>query len=190
MTDELKKIYTNHADNRAYWDAVSLYHPSFNVPHSTPYPSKTRYPSKTIYPTKVDTIAQSFFLIRDTVNHSLQASDGSTQTFRGYPFNIVQPEVGAEQQDIGIVLDNVSLEIISSIELASQNQSVPIEMTFYVFMEGSPSSQITPIVMALTEINVDMFTISCKASMTDLFKRKFPSGSKAYFDSKFVGLEI
>lgn len=190
ISNELKKIYSNYSDSRMFYDAVQLSHPNFNVANVTCYPYETKYPSDTLYPSDVDRTAQSFFLVRDSVNHIFQIADGSTQIFLAYPFNIIQPQVGSDQMDIGIVLDNVSLEIINNIELASQNQSVPIVMTFSVYMDGDMTSQITPISLALTEIVVDMFTISCKASRVDLFSRKLPHGKNTYYDSSFKGLTV
>ena len=213
INTELKKIYSNYDDTRMFYDTVSLFHPNFDVVNTTVYPSETKYPSETLYPglseTTVSTYpsetkypsttlypsdinynAQSFFLIRDIVNHNLQREDGRIQTFTAYPFNIIQPQVGEDQQDIGIILDNVSLEIIENIELAAQNTSAPIVMTFSVYMDGDTASQITPISLALTEIVVDMFTVSCKASRVDLFKRKLPFGKNTYYYSNFKGLTI
>ena len=61
-------------------------------------------------------------------------------------------------------------------------------LTFTVYMDGDDTPQITPITLALTEIVIDMFTVTCKASRVDLFKRKFPWGENTYYDSKFKGL--
>lgn len=190
ISQALREIYSNYDNNVMFYDCVQLFHPNFNAANVTTYPSETLYPSDTLFPGEVDYNLQSFFLVRDIVDHSFQIADGTTQIFRSYPFNVIQPEIGSNQQDIGIVLDNVSLEILSNIELASQNPSVPIVMTFSVYMDGDVTSQITPISLALTEIVVDMFTVSCKASRTDLFKRKLPHGANTYYDSKFKGLIV
>lgn len=188
ISDDLKEIYSNYEDNRRFYDTIQLYHPNFNVEVAAGFPSDTLYPSNTLYPTEVNYVGQSFFLVRDDVNHTFKLSDGTDQEYTAYPFNIIQPQVGQDQQDIGIILDNVSLGIIENIELAKENIAVPIMMTFRVYMEGDDYSQITPITLALTEIVVDMFTVTCKASRVDLFKRKFPWGENSYYDSKFKGL--
>ena len=188
ISTDLKEIYSNYEDSRRFYDTVQLYHPNFST--SDAYPSATKYPSATIYPSEIDYTSQSFFLVRDNVDHSFQIDDGSTQTFLAYPFNVIQPQVGEDQQDIGIVLDNVSIELLENIETAALNQSVPIQMTFRVYMDGDVTSQITPITLALTEIVVDMFTVSCKASRVDLFKRKLPFGENTYFNANFKGLTI
>ena len=190
LTQALKEIYSNYNETRQFYDTVQMYHPNFNVTQDLPYPSETSYPGETEYPSEINKPSQSFFLVRDTADHSFKLEDGSTQTFYAYPFNIIQPEIGSDQQDIGIVLDNVSLELISAIELASENQSVPIQMTFRVYIDGDDTPQITPIVLGLTELSVDMRTVTCKASRVDLNKRKFPFGKTAYFDQRFQGLYI
>lgn len=188
ITTELAEIYSNYQDTRRFYDTISLYHPSFNAESVDVYPSATSYPSAASYPAEIDYTAQSFFLVRDDINHSFDLEDATTQLFEAYPFNVIQPQVGEDQQDIGVVLDNVSREVLANIELASNNTSVPIVMTFRVYMDGDTESQITPISLALTEVVVDMFTVSCKASRTDLFSRTVPFGQNTYYDYKFKGL--
>lgn len=190
ISTELKKIYSNYDDTRRFYDTVQLYHPSFNATNVDIYPSNTSYPSDTSYPGDIDYNLQSFFLVRDDVDHSFQLEDATTQTFLAYPFNVIQPQVGEDQQDIGIVLDNISREILANIELAAQTTSIPIQMTFRVYMDGDVTPQITPITLNLTEIVVDMFTVSCKASRTNLFDRKFPHGANTYYNENFKGLII
>ncbi len=190
LSKELTKIYTNYNDNRRYFDTVQLFHSKFNVVYPNSYPSKLRYPSNRSYPSKINYPEQSYFLVRDSENHAFQIDDGSSHVFQAYPFNIIQPEVGSDQQDIGIVLDNVSLEVIKNIELAAKTPSDPIQMVFRVYIEGSTVSQTTPLTLSLTEISVDMFTVTCKASRVDLYKRKFPFGNSAYFNNRFKGLYL
>lgn len=191
LSNDLKQIYSNYSDTRQFYDTVQLYHPNFNSGLANYFPSEGRYPSDTLYPGDIDYRAQSYFLIRNIEDKDFYLDDGVTlQTFTAYPFNIIQPQVGEDQQDIGIVLDNVSRELIASIELAAQNQSVPIVMTFRVYMDGDLNSQITPISLNLTEVVVDSKTVSCKASRTDLFSRRFPFGLNTYYDQNFKGLII
>lgn len=191
ISTELKKIYSDYDDTRRFYDTVQLYHPTFNADAVTWFPSDTRYPGATYYPQDIDPNFQSFFLVRDSQDHTFLLDDGVTeQVFSAYPFNVIQPQAGEDQQDIGIVLDNVSREILSNIELAATNQEVPIIMTFRVYAEGETGSQITPISLALTEVVVDMFTVSCKASRTDLFSRRLPNGKNTYFNENFKGLIV
>ncbi len=190
ISTELKKIYSNYDDTRRFYDTVQLFHPSFNATSIDIYPSETSYPSDASYPAEVDYNAQSFFLVRDDIVHTFDLEDSTTQQFQPYPFNVIQPQVGEDQQDIGIVLDNISREILANIELAAQTTSIPIQMTFRVYMDGDVTPQITPITLNLTEVVVDMFTVSCKASRTNLFDRKFPHGENTYFGENFKGLTV
>lgn len=190
ISEDLKQIYSNYEDDRAFYDTVQLYHPNFKVYDGMPYPSETKYPSETLYPTEIDFVRQSYFLVRNIIDMELELEDGTPQTFSAFPFNVIQPQVGESQQDVGIILDNVSVEMVENIEVASKNFEQPIIMTFTVYMEGDLTPQITPIEMALTEIVIDMYTVSCKASRVDLFRRKFPWGANTYYDSKFKGLLV
>lgn len=190
ISQDLQEIYSNYEETRAFYDTVQLYHPNFKVYDGMPYPSNDKYPSDTLYPTEIDFVRQSYFLIRNTENLELKLDDGTLQVFDAFPFNVIQPQVGENQQDVGIILNNVSVEMVENIEVASDNFEQPIIKTFTVYMEGDQEPQITPIVMALTEVVVDMYTVSCKASRVDLFKRKFPWGANTYYDSKFKGLIV
>ena len=91
---------------------------------------------------------------------------------------------------MAVIFDNVSRELIHSIELASNNIEVPIILKYFVFIEGEDDSQITPIVLSLTNITADMFSIQATATRADLYNRRFPYGETTIFDNKYVGLTI
>lgn len=156
MTDELKKIYSNHSDMRMHYEAVELSHSTF----------ATRY------------------LIRANQNMTFDGVE-----YEAFPFSIIEPEKGDVQQDINIVFDNVSLELISTLELAS-TQHTPIRMVYKVFTDGEVGSQNTPITLSLTNVVVDAKTIQATATRPDLYARKFPYGNTTIYDKKFVGLYL
>lgn len=129
-----------------------------------------------------------------TTTHRLIRADNDMSfnghTFMAFPFNIVMPEVGADQQDITLVLDNVSQELINEMESAITSPHIPIQMTYYVFVDGDTTSQITPIVLHITNISANAFTITALVTRSDLYNRRFPFGEKSYFDERFVGLYL
>jgi len=161
LTADLREIYTNHNDNRMFYDSMELYHPNFS-------------------PT-------SKYLIRSNEDMTLNV-DSTPTLFEAFPFNIVMPEQGSDQQDIAIVLDNVSQEVIGEIESASANPETPIKMTYRIYIDDDLDTQITPIVLYLTNIVVDNYTISATATRSDLYNRRFPFGDTTYYDRKFEGL--
>lgn len=191
LTEALKKIYTSHSNTLMYYDTIQLYHPNFEGSQNFVYPRDDSYPDDLSYPSDVNTDEGSHFLVRNTENMLLNLQDNTNEVlFRSYPFNIVPPEVGSEQQDISIVMDNVSLELISELEKAIEQPDTPIKMTYRVYIEGSQNPQMTAIELELSNIVVTMSSISCTATRSNLYERRFPFGKQTVYDSRFEGLYL
>ena len=189
MTDELKRKYTSHNETGLIYETLQLYHPNFSV-SSQKFPSKTLLPSKSNFPGKADYSLNSHYIVKDIVEHTFNLDDGTPQIFGAYPFSVQLPEVGNDQQDMNIVLDNVSLELISSLELAIENPEIPIMCVYRVYIDGSDDSQNTPLVLWLTNISVSSKSVTATATRADLFARTFPHGNTTLYDSRFAGLYI
>ncbi len=187
ISEQLQTIYANYNDTRRYYDTISLYHPNFDLDFGDCVPSITEFPRLDLYPCEGDK-SVGYFLIRDVEEHILRLEDGSTVTFKPYPFNIEMPEVGSEQQDINIVLDNVLPELSNQIQRAILNPTIPIKMTYRTYIEGSDEVQMSPITLSLTNLTATGKGITAKASRVDLYKRKFPYGGTTVFDRRFQGL--
>ena len=120
-------------------------------------------------------------LIMNDVNLSFMGID-----FQAYPFGLVPPEVGSPNQDLSIVFDNISFELIQHLNLAyASNSNEPIKLVYYVFMENSLQSEITPIELSLSNVQVNQATITGVAKRADLFSYKFPM---VKYDARFKGL--
>lgn len=190
LTQALKEIYTHHDEKRRHYDTVQFYHPNFGGYNTDAYPSETSYPSVTSYPSDLDIVSQSRFLVQNTENMTFNIEDGSTQIFIAFPFKLMLPEAGSDQQDIGVVLDNVSLELINEIESASLNTEVPIKMIYRVYIDGSTYAQNTPIELSITNLSVDMNSITATATRANLYDRRFPFGETTVYDRRFKGLYL
>ena len=120
-------------------------------------------------------------LIMNDVNKSFMGID-----FQAYPFGLVPPEVGSPNQDLAIVFDNVSFELIQHLNLAYiSNSNEPIKIRYFVFMDGSTSSEITPIELSLSNVQVNHSSITGVAKRADLFNYRFPM---IKYDARFKGL--
>ena len=120
-------------------------------------------------------------LIMNDVNISFIGID-----FQAYPFGLVPPEVGSPNQDLSIVFDNVSFELIQHLNQAyASNSNEPIKLVYYIFMENSIKSEITPIELSLSNVQVNQTTITGVAKRADLFNYRFPM---LKYDSRFKGL--
>ncbi len=162
MTQELKEIYSNINSQEVYYDAFKIVHPNFT---------------------------SNILLIKANEN-KIFTIDGSPATFLAYPIGCIVPSVGDDQQDFGIMLDNVSQDVIEQINLASLNPEIPISVTYYVFIDSDTVSQITPLTLVITSLNANLKTIQATATRSDLYARHFPFGATSYFDQKYVGLYL
>ena len=106
--------------------------------------------------------------------------------YMAYPFGLVPPEVGSPNQDLSIVFDNVSFELITKLNLAyASNSNEPIMIVYSVFMENSTASEITPIELSLSNVQVNPTTITGVAKRANLFEFRFPMVT---YDGRFKGL--
>ena len=165
LTDDLKEVYSSNPIAVRAYDTLELTHSLFSEP---------------------------FRVVKDDIPHDFNLITGapSPVTFIAYPFDIVLPEVGSNQQDIKIVLDNVSRVPIQELERAAALIDEPIVATYRPYIDGNINPQGDPIRLVLTNITADNYTVSATATRPDLFKRKFPTGPEAFFDDRFRGLTV
>ena len=163
LSEELKQLYSSNVLAVRAYDTIELTHSLFSEP---------------------------FRIIKDDVAHdfNLATGDASTVEFIPYPFDIVMPEVGSNQQDIRLNFDNVSRIPTRELERAVENIDEPIIATYRPYIDGSIDPQATPIRLVLTNIVVDNYTVSAVATRPDLFKRKFPVGKNSFFNDRFKGI--
>jgi hypothetical protein len=165
LSEELKAVYSSNPIATRSYDTLELTHSLFSAP---------------------------FRVVKDDVSHffNLATGDPSTVEFVPYGFDIILPDVGSNQQDIKITLDNVSRLPIQELERASALIDEPIIATYRPYIDGSEDPQSTPIRLVLTNITADNYTVTAVATRPDLFKRKFPTGPQSYFDARFKGLTV
>jgi len=160
ISEELKVLYTSDETSVRYFDCITLTHPNFT---------------------------QDWHFIQDHKSRDLELSDTTLVTFIPYGFDVVLPTVGSNQQDMKITLDNTNLVLVSELNLASANITVPIVMTHNTYIEGFLAPQASDLTLNLTNIAVNNSLITASASATDLVNRKFLSKK---YDSRFKGLNV
>jgi len=184
LTQELKEIYGNYENQEQVYEAIQLSHPNFAYTHDL-FPADDLFPEDAQYP-NIDAYGTSIFLIRANENKKFNV-DGNETLFLAYPFGVIPPDVGDDNQDIRVVFDNVSRELIQSIEQAAVNAEEPIKMRFFMFIDSSVDTQITPIELRLTNITANLKTVQATGTRSDLYAFKFPTKS---FDTRFKGLYL
>ena len=158
VTEELRDLYCNYDATGEFYEGIELSHPEFT--------NGTEY------------------LLRYTTNKEFYV-DGVKKLFQAFPMSVIPPKVGANNQDVSIVLDNVTNELIEQIELAAKTPDVPIKVRYFVFIDSSSVSQIDPITLHITNISASARVIQATATRPDLFKYRVPS---KMYDSRFEGL--
>ncbi len=161
LSDALKKIYSSNPIGERFYDSVELTHSLFS---------------------------KKFYFVRDTESHDWKLEDGSTVTFESFGFNIILPQVGDVAQDIKFQFDNVGRIGMPELEAAAVKIEEPIKLVYRAYIDGTDLPQTSPISLVLTNIVADNFTVSAVATRSDLYKRRIPTGNKAYFDNRFHGL--
>jgi len=190
MTQELKNKYSNYNDTTLYYEAISLYHPNFDhTGDNNVYPENSLFPGTDLYPTEYNEILNSFYLVRNIKNLNFKI-DNVSKEFNAYPFVVKLPTVGDSKQDLQISLDNVSLLLMKNLNLASENPSIPITLSYYVFLNEEGTSQIEPIRLTITNVSITGTVVSLTASRSNLYARKFPYGKGTVYDQRFQGLYL
>lgn len=158
LSETLKEIYSSNVVTQRVYDTVEMYHPLFT---------------------------ETFYLIADPIGRSLDIFNEDTQLweskfFQPFAFTISRPPKGSKQQDMQFVFSNVAQIGIEQLELAAEDMSYPITLTFRVYVEGDIQPHSDPIVLELTNISATATTISGTAARTNLFGKRVPSRN---FDS-------
>ena len=161
LSDELKKIYSANPVSERFYDTIEISHSLFS---------------------------KIYYLVKDKENHNWQLEDTNVVTFEGFGLDIIKPKVGDVQQNISFVFDNVGREAMPELEAAAELITEPIKLVYRTYIDGSDLPQSSAMTLFLTNIVADNHTVTAVATRSDLYKRKVPTGNKAYFDQRFYGL--
>ena len=160
LSEELKEVYTSNRIDTRFYDTLELSHPEFS---------------------------QVYYIVRDNESHSWEIESG-TVTFTPYPFSLILPEAGSNQQDLSLTFDNVDRTFMAELERASSNIKIPITATYRVYIDHSTANQINPVTLLITSVIADPFTVQATASRPSLYEKKLPTGREAFYDKRFRGL--
>lgn len=161
ITAALKAVYASAPTTSRYIDTLTFTHSLF---------------SKTYYITS-DNQPWSFLL-----------ESGQLVTFQPVPFKVALPTSdGGGQQDLSLTIANVGRDLVDPIEAAIEKPSEPIRCTYRVYLDTSSSTpQNTPIVLALTGVQINRETVSATATRADVLTKAFPANF--YTVTQFPGL--
>lgn len=114
---------------------------------------------------------------------------GEWVTFLACEFNVQLPEVAEDGKtpNLQISVGNVSREITRALEQA-KSSLIPIKVTYRPYLPTDPSipQMNPPIVMEMSEVDVDVFQATGTASLEDINNVGYPS--QQYTTDRFPGL--
>lgn len=172
--DAIQEAYAGGAVNEIAVDTIELYHPSFV--NELGQPSAIR-----VALTYEDTM---FGLEADAI-----LNPGQMVKFLACEFTVTLPEVSEDgaTPSIQLGIANVSREITKYLELAKQSLT-PIQVTYRPYLLSNPSvpQMDPPIVLQMSEVDVDVFQATGTATLEDI--RNFPFPYETYNINRFPGL--
>lgn len=172
--DAIQEAYAGGAINEIAVDTIELYHPSFIDELNQPTAIRVAL-------TYEDTM---FGLEADAI-----LNPGQMVKFLACEFTVTLPEVSEDgaTPSIQLGIANVSREITKYLELAKQSL-IPIRVTYRPYLLSNPSvpQMDPPIVLQMSEVDVDVFQATGTATLEDI--RNFPFPSENYNINRFPGL--
>ena len=158
ISDKLKEIYSSNPVNERYYDAIELSHPNFS---------------------------QSYYFILDNKAHLLKNKAGTVVSFEPMGFELRLPQVGENQQEIQISIDNTSLQLVTELNNASADFKTPITLVASVYVDNDIEIQNQSYTMKIKTISANYSAVVATATSLDTINIQFPTHT---FNYDFPGL--
>ncbi len=162
LNEALKEVYALAPNNRVPLETLQLSHPS---------------------------LTESIYMVQDRQSWDLTLEDGETiKTFEPVPFRFTPPAQGDNGlQEMSLAIDNIDRAVTDFIDqLGSVN--APVEVTYRPYLSDDPTTvqMNPPLILFLTDIQVNAFEVTGRAAFTNIVNFKFPT---EYYDrQRFPGL--
>lgn len=134
-------------------------------------------------------LSESLFLVKDHRAWTLGLETGEFQEFRPVGFQFIPPAAGKDGfQELTLSVDNVSEEVTDFFELVGTELTAPVDVIYRPYLSSSPNApqMDPPLHLFLTDITMDAFKVSGRATFTNIVNAKYPS--EYYTRARFPGL--
>lgn len=131
----------------------------------------------------------AFYLVKDLQGHNMTLENNETKYFEASGFKIELPEKNEEGvQDLTIAIDNTDLKVSDFIKEALKIPNQPIQIKYrpYLSNDFSRPQLDPPLVLYLSEVSIDRFEVTGRASFADILNKKFLT--EKYTATRFPGL--
>jgi len=179
LDDALAEAYASCPDDVVILHTLELRHPAFIDADGNPAPIR-------VVRNHEDLLA---YLEAGAVVPAIPT--GSAVNFVAFAFDFTLPNIEeGPNPELVIKMDNVSQDIVKSIELTIGNP-VKIEVTYRPYLSNAPldgPQMNPPMTFVIKTIIVDAFTVTASCGFADLINRKFPFDE--YTVARFPGLSV
>jgi hypothetical protein len=151
LQEAIKEAYATAASNVAVLETIEIAHPSL--------------PSGSI------------FLVQNREDITFTLEDTSTQLFQAAGFSITPPSMGdTGLQELSLSIDNVDRQVSDFIDLVKES-SDPVTVIYRPYLSNDPTTpqMVPPLTLFLTDVTIDLFKVSAKATFFDIINKKAPS---------------
>lgn len=167
LSDAIREAYASAPSDVVIYHTVEIRHSSFAVPIR---------------------VVRDLVGLTATLESSAPADASTAVYFQPFAFDLVPPEVSMEGAPrLVLEIDNVSREILASIELAMATPSL-LEVTYRAFLSGDLAAPANdpPTHMTIFQISATPMRIRAVCGMQDINNKRFPA--EEYSAEAFPGL--
>ena len=173
-TEAIQEAYASAPADAVTLDTIELYHPAFIDELGRPAAIRV-------------VLAEEDWLLK--LEDGAVLGGGTYVPFLACQFSVTLPEFTEDGSTPSIQLGiaNVSREITRHLEQAKQSL-IPIKVTYRPYLSSDPSGpqMVPPIVMEMSEVDVDIFQATGTATIEDIHGRPFPF--EKFNTERFPGL--
>jgi hypothetical protein len=125
-------------------------------------------------------VAGQIYLVNDRADLDARDENNVPQSFISSNFLVGLPESSDQgTQHLNITVPNVDRAAGDFLEQVPLDSAEPVEITYFTYLSGQADTQQPqndpPIVLHLTDIELDVFQVSGRASFQSIINKKYPS---------------
>ena len=161
FTDALKEAYASAPSNIVILETIRLVH-SVNGPLVS--------------------------MVRDRTDHLMTLETNEQVLFEAVPFRFALPDKNDQGiQELSIAIDNVDKRVSDFIkDLRNTEGFITVEYRPYLSNDLTAPQMNPPLILTLTDISINVFEVTARATFADIINRPFPS--ELYTRARFPSL--
>jgi len=127
-------------------------------------------------------------MVRDRSDHTMRLETGEEVLFEAVPFRFALPDKNDQGlQELSIAIDNVDKRVSDFIDnLRAVEGYITVEYRPYLSNDLTAPPMNPPLVLTLTDISINVFEVTARATFADIINRPFPS--ELYTRARFPSL--